>query len=134
MSGIGSVTTAPRTTGTTPSAASDGLGKDDFLRLLVTQLRHQDPLNPVENTEFMGQMAQFTSVEQLSNMAAALERMSFAGQLGQAVSLIGRTVTWDDADGASRSGTVTSVTVEEGEITVHAGEDTIAPADVRSIA
>ncbi|MEM4251487.1 MAG: flagellar hook capping FlgD N-terminal domain-containing protein [Candidatus Bathyarchaeia archaeon] len=134
MSGIGSVTTASRTTGTTASAAPDGLGKNDFLRLLVTQLQHQDPMNPVENSEFMGQMAQFTSVEQLSNMAASLERMSFAGQLGQAVALIGRTVTWDDADGAARTGAVTSVTVDEGEIAVHVGEETIAPADVRSIA
>jgi flagellar basal-body rod modification protein FlgD len=44
------------------------MGKDDFLNLLVTQLQHQDPLNPAESTEFTAQLAQFSSLEQLSNI------------------------------------------------------------------
>jgi flagellar basal-body rod modification protein FlgD len=49
------------------------LGKDDFLRLLITQLRNQDPLNPMEGTEFAAQLAQFSSVEQLANINANLQ-------------------------------------------------------------
>lgn len=78
---------------------SSALGKDDFLRLLVTQLANQDPLNPMDNQQFSSQLAQFSSLEQLENMNAALESsleqdLAVAGALqsSMASTLIGRTV------------------------------------------
>jgi flagellar basal-body rod modification protein FlgD len=61
--------------GATPT--SDGpkaMGQDDFLKLLVTQLQHQDPLNPIENQDFIAQTAQFTQLEQLSKLVSLMER------------------------------------------------------------
>ncbi|GEM_PF-4488276 len=52
------------------------LGKDDFLRLLVTQLQHQDPLNPVESQEYISQLATFSSLEQLIAIRTSIEKLA----------------------------------------------------------
>lgn len=94
------------------------LDKDDFLKLLITQLTHQDPLNPMEDKEFIAQMAQFSSLEQLTNLNAGLESMTnFA--MTNAVNYIGRTVTFYNSDGEELSYKVTSVTFNQGEVTLH---------------
>ncbi len=66
-------------TGTNPNttikSANAGMGKDDFLKLLVTQLSHQDPLNPVEDKEFIAQMAQFSTLEQIQNLNKNVESL-----------------------------------------------------------
>ena len=81
---------------TSSSAPVKILGRNDFLNLLVTQLQHQDPLNPAESTEFTAQLAQFSSLEQLSNINDNLKKMElFQSSLtnSQAVSYIGKEVT-----------------------------------------
>ena len=95
-------------------APSGTLGKDDFLKLLVGQLRHQDPLNPREDAEFMGQMAQFSALEQLSNVSKTLE-------VDRAFSLINRSVTYKDKDGGMTTGTVEKVVLENGKPTLTIG-------------
>ena len=106
------------------------LGKDDFLRLLITQLRYQDPLNPMKGTEFAAQLAQFSSVEQLANINSNLQAnlegtylMTQAISNSLATTMIGKevkagisTLTFDgkgDARlGYTLSGAATSVTVK----------------------
>ncbi|HOP75135.1 MAG TPA: flagellar hook capping FlgD N-terminal domain-containing protein [Bacillota bacterium] len=63
-----SSTTSTQSNTSTQRKTGSTLGKDDFLRLLVTQMQNQDPLNPTEDTEFIAQMAQFTSLEQMQNL------------------------------------------------------------------
>ena len=86
----------------TPSSDSQSrdpakiMGKDDFLNLLVTQLQHQDPLNPAESTEFTAQLAQFSSLEQLNNINDNLKNMELfqtSVTNSQAVSYIGKEIT-----------------------------------------
>lgn len=109
------------------------LGKDDFLRMFVTQLQHQDPMNPTDDKQFMAQMAQFSQLEQTTNMADTLARLSLAGQSSQAMGLIGHTVEWEDADGVAQSGIAQKVTFDKGVISVHVGESAISPDQVRSV-
>lgn len=68
------------------------LGKDDFLKILITQLSHQDPTKPVEDREFIAQMAQFSSLEQMTNMAKEFSKLQEAVDASRAVGLIGRYV------------------------------------------
>ena len=85
--------------------ASQQLGKDDFLKLLITQLAHQDPLSPMENTEFIAQMAQFSSLEQITNMSTGFTRLASMLNNSEASSVIGKTV--DIVSGETRvTGTV----------------------------
>ena len=77
------------------------LGQNDFLKLMVAQMKAQNPLEPGNSNEFVNELAQFTQVEQVTNLANANE-------LSSAVQLIGRTVTYNGASGAA-TGTVQSV-------------------------
>jgi flagellar basal-body rod modification protein FlgD len=118
---------------TAPKAAGGTLGKDDFLKLFVTQLQHQDPMNPSDNSEFMAQMAQFSTLEQITNLSNATSQMVFANQVSQSVGLIGRTVTYDKADGTSATGVATAVNIDNGSILVTVGADQVEPGSIRSV-
>lgn len=72
--------------------AKQELGKDEFLTLLIAQLSHQDPTNPMDNTEFVAQMAQFSSLEQMHNMANGFDKIASVMSNNDAIATIGKTV------------------------------------------
>jgi flagellar basal-body rod modification protein FlgD len=121
--------TSTTTTSTTPqSQAPNGpdLDKNDFLKLLVTQLQHQDPLNPVDDKEFMGQMAQFSSLEQMTNVATSLDRLTQSSQLSQGAALFGQQVSYQlDATTPPAQGVVSAVKVDKGAVVVQIGNDEV---------
>ena len=95
------------TGGATGQTDPQTVGKDMFLKLLVAQLKYQNPMEPVDSSQFMAQTAQFTMVEKLQEMAARTEAL-VAGEASQrAAGLLGRQVTYVDADGAAQAGVVT---------------------------
>jgi flagellar basal-body rod modification protein FlgD len=104
---------------TTPAkTATPTLGKDDFLKLLVGQLQHQDPLAPSDDQQWIGQMAAFSQLEQVSNMAASTEKIVDTLNTNGALSLIGHTVTYLDSSGASKTGKVDTVDMADGTATL----------------
>jgi flagellar basal-body rod modification protein FlgD len=68
------------------------LGKDDFLRLLITQMSRQDPTNPLKDQDFIAQMAQFSSLEQMKNISSGIARM----EAKQSYTLVGKFVSGSD--------------------------------------
>lgn len=86
----------------TPENPGSILGQDDFLKLMIAQLQAQDPLQPANTNEYVTELAQFTQVEQTTNLANASE-------LSGAVQLIGHTVSYDNGAGEIVKGVVQSV-------------------------
>ncbi|MBB3109395.1 flagellar basal-body rod modification protein FlgD [Paenibacillus phyllosphaerae] len=106
--------TSSKTTSTT-ATKTNTLGKDEFLKILVTQLKNQDPMQPMQDTDFIAQMAQFSSVEQLMNMSENMGKLS--QNLGLASSMIGKEVAWyqsTEAGTSVESGVVESIVVRDG--------------------
>lgn len=116
---------------------NDDLGKDTFLQLLVTQLQNQDPLNPQDNSSYIAELAQFSSLEQMTNVVKNLEDLGkVVGNIdtsvlvGQLSTMIGKGIDWietiNEADeegnpishDEAMSGTVTGVTIVEGSPSV----------------
>ncbi|HTE63488.1 MAG TPA: flagellar hook capping FlgD N-terminal domain-containing protein [Solirubrobacteraceae bacterium] len=133
--------TTIQSTGSPPPAplAAGGnnaeLGKDQFLKLFVAQLQHQDPMNPMQDSDFMGQMASFSTLEQITNMAAANEAMAANLHLSQSVGLIGRTVTWTDEADVSHTGVVEKVSQQDGNpVLTVSGTEGVDPTTITQIA
>lgn len=101
------------------------LDKDAFLSLLVTQMQYQDPLSPMDNTEYLAQLAQYSSLEQMTNVASKLgdvytlvENIDSSVLVGQLSSMIGKNIQWS-ADGKTfYEGKVSGVSVTDGKTSV----------------
>jgi flagellar basal-body rod modification protein FlgD len=104
----------PNTASNTSSSSSTGLGYDQFLTLLVTEMKNQDPTDPMDPTQTVSQLASFSAVEQAVKTNATLSSILASTSLSQAGAFVGKTVT--SADG-SVSGVVRSVTVTDTGLT-----------------
>ena len=127
MPSIPSVNTSPSASTQAASGTNSAMGKDQFLKLFVAQLQNQDPMNPMQDSDFMGQMASFSTLEQVSNLASENARSN-------AIGLLGRTVTYKNKDGAELTGTVEKVSTKDGKpsLTV-GGADGVDPSSISQV-
>lgn len=116
------------------SALIGGVGKDDFLKLLVAQLRNQDPMKPMEDKEFIAQMAQLNTVEQVANMNVKLSEMLSFQAMAQASNLIGKLVEAEPAGFDPIIGIVRGVIVADNAVKVVVDNREVELADIRAIA
>ncbi|MEO6995729.1 MAG: flagellar hook capping FlgD N-terminal domain-containing protein [Lacunisphaera sp.] len=88
------------------------LGSADFMKLLAVQFKSQDPMQPMDDTAFIAQMAQFTALSQTQTMTTEMVKMNSSQQLAAANSFLGKQVVVDNGQGGTDSGTVTGVQVD----------------------
>jgi len=108
-------------------AGANTLGKDAFLKLLVAQLRFQDPLNAMKDTEFIAQMAQFSALEQMGSLNRGMAMSQAAGLLGREVELA------DPETGKVLYGVVSRVRVEKGEPKLVVGDREYGLSDLTAV-
>jgi flagellar basal-body rod modification protein FlgD len=92
-----------------PTGQSKQLGKQDFLKLLMAQLQNQDPMKPMDDTQMIAQMAQFSALEATQQLNATIQNNNNVQTIAQAGALIGKYIRADQADGTTTTGAVTGV-------------------------
>ncbi|MCQ2008953.1 flagellar hook capping protein [Sporolactobacillus sp. STSJ-5] len=138
-------TTATTSTQSSTSSVNSALDKNSFLKLLIAQLTNQDPTSPMDTSQFVSQMAEFTTLEQTQNMSDAIDKL-VATQSNQALSeqasMIGKQISWNetttDSDGNpvtdSLSGIVQAVTLKDGSVSYLTSDgDQVDPDSISEI-
>lgn len=115
----------------TASAAT--LNKTQFLNLLVAQLQHQDPLNPMDQQEQVAQLAQFSTVEGIEKMNASFSQLLDLQMLSNGSSLLGATVDYQLTDGVTKSGVVDLITRREGALQFEIDGVSVPMANVSAV-
>ena len=136
MTSIENITGNPKT-GAAESGKTKLIGKDEFFKMLIAQLKNQDPMNPVQGTEFSAQLAQFASLEQLTNLNTALasQNLNYMTLVNaQSVNLIGKEVTARQGDGETTiTGQVSVVSFKDKTIYLTVDGQEISFNDVMSV-
>lgn len=129
----GAAATGGAATAATSTAARNSLDSDTFLKLLVAQLRYQDPSNPADATSFLSQTAQFTQVEKLDALLTAQQEQVTTGQIATATNLVGKQVSYLADDGTPATGTVTAASLTGGTASLHIGTSTVPLSAITGI-
>ena len=130
MSSVSAIDTSKATNLSNVENKSSGLDKDSFLQLLVAQMKYQDPLNPASNTEYMSQLAQFTSLEEMENLNSAFKQSDAQSLVGSYV-----IVKTENSSGGTDyvSGLVDYVTITNGKPYLSINDNYYAYEDLDSV-
>ena len=131
ISGLSSVSTGTAAA-TTPTPAKT-LDQDAFLKLLVAQMRYQDPSKPMDADAMMSEEATFTQVQQLNQLVSEQQNMLAAQKLQSASSMVGRTIAYQSPDGITATGVVTSATLTGSEPTLKVGNKDVPLSSVTEV-
>jgi flagellar basal-body rod modification protein FlgD len=141
MASVDSIGNNVSTVTSTASSQTTALGTDAFFKMLIAQLKYQDPLNPQDGSAFASQLAQFSSLEQLTNLNTAMtaQNLNYTNLLNtQAINLIGKEVTAKHVDTSTSetttvSGVVSAIQLKDKAIYLTVNGKEIAFSDVLSV-
>ena len=115
-------------------ATERDMGQDKYLKLLITQLRYQDPHNPLQNHEFAAQMAQFSALEQMTKMNGSMEKFINSARLGESYAMLGKEVSWYDIDTQElNSGIVNAIVLTDNQPMLRVGSIELSPEAITGI-
>jgi len=130
---VSSLTSSASTTSSTTAGAYDSLDTEAFLKLLVTELQNQDPLDPMSTSDMISQISQIRAIEASDDLSTTLESVSLGQKLATASSLLGQTVTGLTDKSQSVTGVVDRVSVADGVATLHIGDSAVSLENVSAI-
>jgi flagellar basal-body rod modification protein FlgD len=113
--------------------AGGSMGEDTFLKLLMAQMTHQDPMQPTDSAQMLSQLAQFANVEGINKLNKQTTALNLGQDFAGSVAMIGRTVTWLDDKGESHSGVVDGVTPSPSGALLMIGAEQIPSGAVRKV-
>lgn len=130
VTGVGTTSNDTSTSGSSALGGNQQVDKQEFLMLLVAQLRNQDPMNPMQDRDFIAQLAQFNSLEQMQMLNRTVAATSEMTVLGQLANYVGKQVSAMGPDGEAIEGIVSAVTVVDGSAILTVGDEQV---DLRSV-
>ncbi|MDA8064293.1 MAG: flagellar hook capping protein [Thermaerobacter sp.] len=116
------------------SSASPQQLQNQFLQLLAAELQYQNPSQPVNSTQFIAQLAQFSTMQQIAQLSQQFSGLTQAQSLATGAQLLGKAVTYQDAaTGAVASGTVTGVSVSSGQVQLDVGGQQVSLSQLQEV-
>ena len=122
VSSVQSSTSSAVTDATASTGSITGMGGDQFMQLLLAQMQNQDPLDPVQDKDFMTEMTQINSLMEMEQVSSNIQALTLSNQMIQAASLIGKDVSYAASDGSSMNGVVSGVTYAGDQINLSVGD------------
>ncbi len=118
---------------TTSAASSATVSQNQFLQLMVTQLKSQDPLTPTDNGQMLAQLAQFSTLSGMQQLNTSFGDMLTLQEITQGTGLIGKKVAYNSSSGTATSGTVGSVGMSNGQMTLQIGSDSVQLSQITGV-
>lgn len=129
----GATGTAMAAADRTGSSAKNTLSRQDFLNIMISEMSHQDPMNPVDNQQFLNQLTQLESLQATTSLSEGIKSLLAIQQIGAASALIGKNVEGKDPNGAAVVGKVEKVVVQSGSAFVVVNGTSLALGNVTTV-
>lgn len=115
------------------STPTSQVTQNQFLQLMIKQLQSQDPLTPTDNGQMLAQLAQFSTLSGMEKLNTSFSDMLTLQEITQGSNLIGKSISYSKTDGTQSSGTVSSVALKDGQISLSVGSDSVGLSQISGL-